>query len=537
MSRARRKMFFVPVFLGLLLGALCASAQFEDPFGVVVDMSNAPAEPLLSVTLSVPEEHLLYAEQTRVEAKGGARLDPLSLPPPKRKQDPFSDEVVGVHERDVVFVYRVSGLQETNLTITVSYQGCDATRCFFPQTQVFELPIDRSLLRQAPEEHVPEPQEELEVEREASAEWRSIADRFQITGVASGYLPPEKFLQFLEGEQLAEGQASRTDIGRIFNEQGLIVSLFLILLGGLALNLTPCVLPMIPVNLAIIGAGVQGGNRARGFLLGSAYGLGIALVYGALGLLVAFTGARFGAINSSPWFNVSVALLFFVLALAMFGVFNLDLTRFQNKLGPTPSHSGSLFAAFGMGAVAALLAGACVAPVVISVLLLAVDLYQGGSRAALLLPFLLGLGMALPWPFAGAGMSFLPKPGKWMERIKYAFGVVILAVAIYYAMQGVRLFTQRVPDTDSLAEALTNAEAEGKPVFLDFWATWCKNCIKMEKTTFLDPDVEQALQRFAVVKYQAEDLKDPAVKAVLDYYNVQGLPTYLILSQGNSDEL
>ena len=101
-----------------------------------------------------------------------------------------------------------------------------------------------------------------------------------------------------------------------------------------------------------------------------------------------------------------------------------------------------------MGAVAALLAGACVAPVVIQVVLFSSDLYATGTRVALALPFVLGLGMAIPWPFAGAGMAALPKPGAWMVRVKQAFGVVILATAAYYGHLAYTLFADRWVDAD-----------------------------------------------------------------------------------------
>ena len=89
-----------------------------------------------------------------------------------------------------------------------------------------------------------------------------------------------------------------------------------------------------------------------------------------------------------------------------------------------------------MGIVAALLAGACVAPVLIAVLLHSAAVYEAGNPAGLLLPFLLGLGMGLPWAFAGAGIAVLPKPGQWMMHIKHAFGVLIILVGIYYGYQG-----------------------------------------------------------------------------------------------------
>src|SRR6185436_2111722 len=101
-------------------------------------------------------------------------------------------------------------------------------------------------------------------------------------------------------------------------------------------------------------------------------------------------------------------------------------------VGTGGSGKGTLALAFGMGAIAALLAGACVAPVVIQVVLFSSDLYAQGTVMALGLPFLLGVGMAVPWPLAGAGLTALPKPGAWMVRVKQGFGVLILATAAYY---------------------------------------------------------------------------------------------------------
>ena len=154
--------------------------------------------------------------------------------------------------------------------------------------------------------------------------------------------------------------------------------LVLILLGGLALNFTPCILPMIPINLAIIGAGAQSGSRRRGFALGTAYGAGMALAYGSLGLVVVLTGAKFGTLNSSPWFNFAIAAVFIVLSLAMFDRIVIDLSRFQ-RTGTPGKNRGAFIAAPTMGMISALLAGACVAPVVISVLLLATTQYQRGN--------------------------------------------------------------------------------------------------------------------------------------------------------------
>ncbi len=186
----------------------------------------------------------------------------------------------------------------------------------------------------------------------------------------------------------------------------------------------------------------------------------------------------------------------------MFDVFEIDLSRFSGSIGTDASKRGSFAVAFVMGAVAALLAGACVAPVVIQVVVFSSDMYARGTVAALALPFLLGVGMAVPWPLAGAGLTALPKPGAWMVRVKQAFGVLILATAAYYGYLAYGLFADRWVDARevassveeklkagwhaSLAEGLAVAQREQKPVLVDMWATWCKNCLVMDQTTLAD---------------------------------------------------
>jgi len=293
---------------------------------------------------------------------------------------------------------------------------------------------------------------------------------------------------------------------------------------------------MIPINLAILGAGA--GTRGRGFALGAAYGAGIVLVYGGLGWLILRTGLFFGALQASPWFSLAVALIFTALTLALFDVFVIDFTRFF-----TPKNGGArqgALAAFSAGALSALLAGACVAPVVLAVLLLAGTLYAGGATGAQMLPFVLGLGMALPWPFAGAGLSVLPAPGLWMVRVKQAFGVFLALLAAYYfhlAAVGFRSGGDAVAREGSIAAgdraaweaAVARARRAGKPIFVDFWATWCKNCTVMERTTFADERVRARLATYEVVKVQAEKPDREPARGMLEAFGVRGLPGFAVL--------
>jgi thioredoxin:protein disulfide reductase len=222
----------------------------------------------------------------------------------------------------------------------------------------------------------------------------------------------------------------------------------------------------------------------------------------------------------------------------------IDFSKYSTRLTGS-GQRGSVLLAFTMGAVAALLAGACVAPVVIQVVLFSSNLYATGTKIALALPFFLGIGMAIPWPIAGAGIAALPKPGMWMVRVKQVFGVFILATAVYYGYEAYSLFANRwVNPTavassvqaqlkagwySSLPEGLAAAKREHKPVLIDVWATWCKNCLTMDKTTLANDDVKGALSGYVKIKYQAEDPEAQPARDLLQRLSAPGLPAYAIL--------
>jgi thioredoxin:protein disulfide reductase len=436
------------------------------------------------------------------------------------------------------------------------YQACNDRLCFAPVTAdvrwtldvvAASTPVTRQhgdLFKQiafgtgAPPPQEDEPAPILPEPTNASATPATLDD-FAVVASSGGYMNTEAFLSFVRN---AERGVKETGW---FEGRGPLAILLLVLVGGMALNLTPCVLPMIPINLAIIGAGAKASSRSRGFVLGGVYGAAMAVVYGILGLIVILTAGTFGTINASPWFNVAIALVFIALALAMFDVFEIDFSRFSSAVGTGGAGRGSLALAFGMGAVAALLAGACVAPVVIQVVLFSSDLYAQGTVIALGLPFVLGIGMAIPWPIAGAGLTQLPKPGAWMVRVKQALGVIILATAAYYGYLAYTLFSDRWVDAGavtssveamlkdgwhaSLDEGLAEARRDRKPVLVDMWATWCKNCLTMDKTTLADPAVKSALDGYVKVKFQAEHLDESPAREVIERLGGIGLPTYAIL--------
>jgi len=523
----------------------------------------------LHTNANQPRDPSLIPIVLTVDAPAGVSVEEIVYPEATDLVQEGVEELLAVYEQEFLIGVQLRVADDVplgSLTVPASlrYQACDERVCYIPATVptgwTFAVVPDGETAASANEDTFasiafgtgatpPAPAIVEEAPTPAVVDTGDplvMIDDFTVVAGTGGYLGTSAFLGFVSDAESGVVQQGW------FEGRGLLAILLIVLVGGLALNLTPCVLPMIPINLAIIGAGAQAGSRRRGFLLGSAYGAAMALVYGVLGLIVILTAGTFGTINASPWFNVSIAGVFVVLGLAMFDVFTIDFSKLSTCFNVSNEGRGSFFMAFGMGSIAALLAGACVAPVVIQVVLFSSSLYAAGTTAALALPFLLGLGMALPWPVAGAGISAMPKPGAWMVHVKHAFGVLILGTSLYYGYLGYTLFADRWVDADevaasveqkleegwhaSLAEGLAVAEREQKPVLVDMWATWCKNCLTMDATTLADPEVIAAIDGYVRVKYQAEDPEEPTVREVMQRFGAIGLPTYVILEPNSMRE-
>jgi len=570
----------------LALVALClASAAHAQLRGIKADATpvvgsdsvHAGTDVRLALQVSLPQgfhvqsnkprDPLLIATELTVEPPAGVSVAEVVFPTPVDLKQAGADQPLAVFEQNFLVGVRVAvasgAAGEIVVPARLRYQACNDTTCFAPTnlttqwtlkvvpagipiTPIHHDVIDRIAFGggEAPASSpapgaVVAPRSSVSSQTQTTGDELSKLDRFSVLGAFGGYRGSDDFL-----EQLHNAETGVKEPG-LFEGRGPLAILLIVFLGGLALNLTPCVLPMIPINLAIIGAGTQAGSRSRGFMLGGVYGAAMAVVYGVLGLIVILTAGTFGTINASPWFNLGIAVLFVALALAMFDVITIDFSRFSSNMRFGEAGRGSFVLAFAMGGIAALLAGACVAPVVIQVVLFSSNLYAKGTASALALPFLLGVGMAIPWPIAGAGLAALPKPGAWMVRVKQVFGVVILVTAAYYGYEAYGLFADRLVDPSSvtssveeqvkagwhrsLSEGLDTAAREGKPVLIDMWATWCKNCLTMDKTTLADPRVTTALEGYVKIKFQAEDLDQQPARTMLQRFNGVGLPHYAIL--------
>ena len=321
-------------------------------------------------------------------------------------------------------------------------------------------------------------------------------------------------------------------ISDVISRSGLGLGLLAVFVGGLALNLTPCVYPMIPVTLAFFSSQSSGAGRAT--LLATVYVLGISLNYAVLGLIASQTGALFGSWLQQPAVLIAVAVVIVGLSLSMFGLYELRLpSGIAQRLGRA---SSGLWGAFVMGLVVGFIAAPCIGPVVLSLLLLVSRL--GNPLAGFLLFFVLGLGMGAPYvalAVAANRVRRLPKAGEWLVWAKRVLGVVLLGVALFLVRP---LFsppsaTSAVAWTPYSDAALEGAQRAGRPAIIDVYADWCVPCVEMDHVTFSHPQVSRALEAASVLALRLDVTRDvpPEGEGLLERYRIYGAPTVLLFDR------
>jgi thioredoxin:protein disulfide reductase len=372
-------------------------------------------------------------------------------------------------------------------------------------------------------------------------------------------------------------------------------SLLFALTYGFLTALTPCVYPMIPITVSIFGARA-GVPRGRALALATAYVLGIATMFGTLGTTFGLVGRAVGTCRDNPWVIVPLALFFVAMGLSMFGAFEVALpSELQARLSRIGGRG--MLGAFLMGLVAGIIAAPCTGPPLAS-LLAYVATTRNASWGFLLLATY-GVGVGLPfWLLAGFSMS-LPRPGAWMEWVKSVFGIALFAAALYYLknvvpalarfgsgqmrfaleMVGLVLLgiglgavhasfhggtAERV--RKALAVALTTiglfgstnyllapkgniqlawmtdeaaavaaSRASGRPLLIDFAASWCIPCREFEVRVFSRPEVAEAMGRFTLLRVDlSREDDDPALGALKAKYGTETLPAIRLVSPGGA---
>jgi thiol:disulfide interchange protein DsbD len=217
--------------------------------------------------------------------------------------------------------------------------------------------------------------------------------------------------------------------GTVQSTLGIVLGAFV---SGILLTFTPCVLPMVPIVSSIIAGQGEEVTKTKAVMLAVAYVLGTAVTYAIMGALAGATGEQLQSYFQNVWAIGAITLVFVLMALSMFGLFTIQLPSFiQSRLNAESQgiKGGNMGMVFLLGMISALILGACVSPVLISFLSVAIS--TSDATLGALTMFSLALGMGVPLVLLGFGAGYLvPKAGMWMDKVKYFFGVLLLGVAI-----------------------------------------------------------------------------------------------------------
>ena len=480
------------------------------------------------------EDYLIPTVAT-VKAAPGLKVGTPVYPKPVLKKFGFYEGMLKVYEGTVqikIPLETTGVFKPTTLEGTLKYQACNDQACLAPKTLDWNLKLTGT----APPAPKPPIKNPPIIDKAAGttvgndADATQLRERFGVKGLptvvfvdASGEARPDlrageelslagmtqKIDALKSGEKLSVDEHSAAGWAGRLKESSLWWQIGLVFIGGLLLNLTPCVYPMIPITIGYFGAQSEG-NSGKTFSLALLYVLGLALVYSTLGVFAAFTGNLFGSLMQSPWVIGFVALIFFALSLSMMGVFTINPP--QALMQQSGGKKGAL-GALAMGALLGIVAAPCVGPVVAA--LLAYVGARGEPLLGFILFFALSAGLGLPYlllgTFSGAVKS-LPRSGIWLEKSKKFFAIPLLIVSFYYAYLAVKPAlaapVENVPTSEHWSPAtlakLDAAKRNNQPVILDFRADWCLPCLKMEREIFSQAAIQQAAQANGIQLLQVD---------------------------------
>ena len=344
----------------------------------------------VEVGIRVVPGFYLYKDKIAVRSLSDrAKAGRLDLPKGKMKVDEYFGEME-VYLEDMLAPLAIARATPgaMDLELELKYQGCaEGGLCYMPQTRVLTVSLPEasavSDLSKLPSNNAP------------------VSEQARLAGIITG--------------------------------SSIWVAAGLFFLAGLGLAFTPCVLPMVPILSGIIAGEGDNVTPMRGFTLALSYVMGMALVYTGAGIAAAAAGMQLQATFNQPWILILFSGLFVILALGMFGAYDLQMpSSIQGKLAGVSGEQkrGTMIGAFVMGALSSLIVTACVAPALIAALTVMAqtgDMLRSGSAL-----FAMSLGMGAPLLLVGAAQGkLLPKAGPWMVAVKNAFGFMMLALAIW----------------------------------------------------------------------------------------------------------
>ncbi|MDD2990474.1 MAG: protein-disulfide reductase DsbD [Zoogloea sp.] len=395
---------FLRLALALVLTCTGLLAHAQEPLPVEQAFrasARALDDKTVEVRFQIADGYYLYRHRFRFEADG-VSFGEAALPPGKPKKDDAFGEVE-IYRKELVLTLPVS-VGQPPFDLQLTSQGCaDIGICYPPQTTALKVALASGggtggfLARALDRDEAP------------------------VSSTQEPARPP-----------IAEHDESGR-VARLLDGSGTAMILVSFFGFGLLLTFTPCVFPMIPILSGIIVGHGHAISKSRALGLSSLYVLGMALTYAAAGVAAGLSGTLLSAALQNPWVLGGFALVFVVLALSMFGFYELQLpTALQSRLSDNANHQkgGSPGGVIAMGALSALIVGPCVAAPLAGALLYIAQTGNAVLGGAAL--FTMALGMGAPLILVGVlARSALPKPGPWMEGVKRAFGVMLLGVAIW----------------------------------------------------------------------------------------------------------
>jgi thiol:disulfide interchange protein DsbD len=403
---------------------ICGPIWSADP--VVSVRAIAPAQALragepafLTVELAIsdpyhinsnrPLQDYLIPTTLEFEPHPDITIAQVDFPPAPVKKLPVLDTPMAVFEgivRIKVEIIPASDVKRNEIVLrgNTRYQACDDISCFPPVRQAFSVKLPFGDSGQHPSPAVEAPLSLGQLEPTTMSTSSSHAEKTANT----------------------IGDTSNVD----FDNKGLLVTFSLVFLGGLALNLTPCVYPLIPITITYFGGQAQGKKGsliAHSFL----YVIGMAVTYSVLGVTAALTGGLFGAAYQYPPVLIAVALIMVLLALSMFDVYEFRMPRSITRLAG--SQQRGFWGTFLMGLTVGIVAAPCIGPFVFGLLT-----YVGNKAnpvIGFLLFFVLALGLGIPFLVLGifsGNLRRLPRSGAWMVWVRKIFGFILLAMGVYF---------------------------------------------------------------------------------------------------------